>query len=136
MSLFTKQSFGVLEKTLNGLNLRNEAISNNIANVDTPNYKRKYVTFKDQLQSALGSSNDLAVTNKRHISINAASLAQVQGKVNTEESTSFRKDGNNVSIDNEMAELAKNSLEYRAIIKQVSNQFNRLGSVIQKGGNS
>ena len=135
MSLFSGQSFGVLEKTLNGLDLRNKAISNNIANVDTPNYKRRSVSFRNELKSAIEGNNDLAVTNNKHINLGAGSLNEVQPQVNKNESTSFRNDGNNVSIDKEMAELAKNSLEYRAIVKQVSNQFNRMGSVIQKGGN-
>ena len=127
MSLFSGQSFGVLEKTLNGLDLRNKAISNNIANVDTPNYKRRSVSFRNELKSAIEGNNDLAVTNNKHINLGAGSLNEVQPQVNKNESTSFRNDGNNVSIDKEMAELAKNSLEYRAIVKQVSNQFNRMG---------
>ncbi|MBM7555333.1 flagellar basal body rod protein FlgB [Halanaerobacter jeridensis] len=135
MSLFSNQSFGVLEKTLNGLDLRNKAISNNLANVDTPNYKRRSVSFRNQLKSAMEGSNDLATTNNRHIATGAGSLNEVQPQVSKNENTSFRNDGNNVSIDKEMAELAKNSLEYRAIVKQVSNQFNRMSSVIQKGGN-
>lgn len=135
MSLFTNQGFGALGKTLNGLNSRNKAISNNIANVDTPNYKRQYVTFRDQLKSAMEETNDLATTNSKHISIGASSVNSVQPKIQQEKNTSFRNDGNNVSIDKEMAQLAKNGLEYRSIIKQVSNQFNRLGSVIRKGGN-
>ena len=133
MSLFTNQGFDVLGKTLNGMNLRNKAISNNLANVDTPNYKRQSVTFRDQLKRAMEQTNDLATTNNKHIAV-GTSLSSVQPKVQQNENTSFRNDGNNVSIDREMAELAKNSLEYRAIVKQVSNQFNRLGSVIQKGG--
>ncbi|MGM0502027.1 MAG: flagellar basal body rod protein FlgB [Bacillota bacterium] len=136
MNLFNQESFGVLEKSLTGLDLKNKAISNNIANVDTPNYKRKKVAFKEQLANAVEGRNDVNITNKRHIAINNSNLNQVQAQVDTEDSTSFRKDGNNVSVDHEMAELAKNGLEYRAIIKQISNQFNRIGSVIQKGGNA
>jgi len=135
MALFSKQSFGVLEKALSGLNLRNKAISNNIANVDTPNYKREDVSFREELKGAMGQTNNLDVTNKRHISLDATSLNSFQPEVTKEENTSFRSDGNNVSIDSEMAEMAKNSLEYRALVKQVSNQFSRMGSVIQKGGN-
>ena len=136
MGLFTKQSFKKKKKALTGLNTRHKAISNNIANADTPNYKRKYVTFRNELKSALGNHNDLEVTNKRHISIHASNLDSVQPKVAREENTSFRNDGNNVSVEHEMAELAKNSLEYRSLVKQISNQFKRLDSVIQQGGNS
>lgn len=135
MNIFTGQSFGVLEKTLNGLDLRNKAISNNLANIDTPNYKQRSVTFRNQLKSAMEETNDLAKTDSKHITIGASNLNGVQPQVNKNTSTSFRNDGNNVNVDQEMAELAKNSLEYRAIVKQVSNQFNRMGSVIQKGGN-
>ena len=81
MSLFSNQSFGVLEKTLNGLDLRNKAISNNLANVDTPNYKRRSVSFRNQLKSAMEGSNDLATTNNRHIATGAGSLNEVQPQV-------------------------------------------------------
>ena len=135
MSIFSNQSFGVLEKTLNGLDLRNKAISNNLANVDTPNYKRQSVSFRNQLRSAMEETNDLTKTNDKHITIGIDNLNELQPEVSKNKSTSFRNDGNNVNIDKEMSKLAKNSLEYRAIVKQVSNQFNRLGSVIQKGGN-
>ena len=92
MSLFSGQSFGVLEKTLNGLDLRNKAISNNIANVDTPNYKRRSVSFRNELKSAIEGNNDLAVTNNKHINLGAGSLNEVQPQVNKNESTSFRND--------------------------------------------
>ncbi|AGB40622.1 flagellar basal-body rod protein FlgB [Halobacteroides halobius DSM 5150] len=133
MDLFG-QNFDLLQKSLDGLSTRHKAISSNIANVDTPGYKRRKVNFKEQLTKALDGNNNLAITDKSHISLNSRSISSVEPKVSIEEDTKIRSDGNNVSIDAEMANLAKNTLEYQATIKQLSNQFGRLNLVIKKGG--
>ncbi len=127
-------SFSVLEKGLDSLANNHKAISNNISNVDTPGYKRKYVSFKDELSKVVKDKNDLVITDSKHISTNAKDVNSFNAKVRTEEGTSVRNDNNNVSIDAEMAILAQNTLEYQTIIKQITNQFKRLDSVIQKGG--
>ncbi|WP_027338684.1 flagellar basal body rod protein FlgB [Halonatronum saccharophilum] len=135
MEIFNNNNFGVLQSALTSLSKNHRAISDNIANVDTPGYKRKSVSFKKELESLLeGSNNDLAVTNKRHISLGSRDISNFKPQISVEADSSAREDGNNVSIDAEMAFLAQNTLEYQAIARQVANQFNRLDSVIQKGG--
>ncbi|TDX51938.1 flagellar basal body rod protein FlgB [Orenia marismortui] len=134
MKIFDNRNFGVLEKSLDGLAKNHQAISNNISNADTPGYKRKYVSFRKELSDLLENRNDLKVTNKRHIAINSKDISSFKARVHTEENTSVRNDDNNVDIDAEMAMLARNTLEYQAVVKQISNQFKRLDSVIQKGG--
>ncbi|GAB6137661.1 flagellar basal body rod protein FlgB [Halanaerobaculum tunisiense] len=127
-------NIGVLGKALDGLQKKHQSISNNIANADTPNYKRKQVNFKQQLESAIEDKNQLAVTNKSHIALHKSNLSSVEPKMATEEDTKVRKDGNNVNIDAEMANLAKNTIKYQTVSKQLGNQFNRLQNVIKKGG--
>lgn len=134
MVMFNNTSFKLLEKSLDGLGKRHRVISNNISNVDTPGYKRKDVNFKEELSNLLENKNSLEVTNKKHISINSTDLSSFRAKVKTEEQTSIRNDKNNVSIDVEMAELAKNTLEYQALTQFVSGSFKKLDSVIAKGG--
>lgn len=134
MKIFNNRNFGVLEKSLDSLAKNHEAISNNIANVDTPGYKRKQVSFRRELSNLLENRNELAVTNKKHIAINSKDLNSFQAKVTTEENTSIRNDDNNVDIDAEMAMLAKNTLEYQALSQRISSKFKSLQSVIQQGG--
>jgi len=132
MKIFNNRSFSVLEKSLDSLSKNHDAISNNISNVDTPGYKREYVSFRSELANLLENRNDLAVTNKKHISINSKDLSTFEGKVLTEENTSTRNDENNVDIDAEMSMLAKNTLEYQALVQRISSKFKNLQMVIQQ----
>ncbi|WP_408954554.1 flagellar basal body rod protein FlgB [Natroniella sp. ANB-PHB2] len=132
--MFNDKSFGVLEKSLDGLNKRHKIISNNIANVDTPGYKKQNVSFKEEIEKALAGRSKLNVTNKRHIPLGSTDLNSVKPQIHTVEQTNVRNDNNNVNIDAEMSKLAQNTLEYQAVSQKIASQFQRLDSVIQKGG--
>lgn len=122
-----------LKKALDGTYLRNEAISNNISNVNTPGYKKSKVEFEDMLKNETKDDNiRLNVTNKEHITFLNKSL-KFQSIIEKEESYSMRKDGNNVNIDTEMADLAKNTIMYNALIRQVSDKFSQIRTVINEG---
>jgi len=123
-----------LEKALDAAWLRNEAISNNIANVNTPGFKKSYVRFEDQLAGAaaefkIGSVNK----NSKFLPIGNDARSIPAPELVQEPFTSARKDGNNVDIDVEMAELAKNTIKYNALITQLSKQFNSIKSAINEG---
>lgn len=122
--MFTGKMFNttdVLGKALEGTWARNNAISTNIANVDTPGYKRKDVMFEGYLQRALMSENKLSTNELEKITPKT-----VFGQSNT----SYRIDGNNVDIDAEMGYLAENQLKYTALISQVNYGFSRLKKVL------
>ncbi len=125
----------VLEKALDGSWLRGEAISQNIANVDTPNYKKKTVSFEQVLGDALdGSSFKGFRTDKRHIPIGATDIDSADIKVTQDNSSlSMRLDGNNVDVDSEMALMAKNNIMYNTLIQKVSGEFRKLKSAISEG---
>lgn len=122
-------------KALDATWLRNEAISQNIANVDTPGYKKKTVKFEEFLSGALDGENlPGKVTDKRHIPIGAADIENVPISVSEDHaSLSTRLDGNNVDIESEMAQMAKNTIQYNALIQRISGQFRSLRSVIKEG---
>jgi len=122
----------VLEKALSASSLRQKTISNNIANVNTPKFKRSEVLFEDILQQKMSGSQqlDLAKTNEKHISTQSQALAPTMRMV---ADNSFRTDGNNVDIDIEMANMAKNSIYYDALAQQLSRYFTTLKSVIKEG---
>jgi flagellar basal-body rod protein FlgB len=113
----------LLGKSLNATLLRHNVISMNIANSDTPNYKRKDVHFEGMLQEALSANNKLSEVD----------LEEITPKVVTDKSNySYRLDGNNVNIDNEMTELAKNQIKYNVLIDQISKGFRRTKIVLSK----
>ena len=128
-------SVNTLQKGLNASWLRNEVISNNIANVDTPGFKASRVRFEDLMASAVEDGADsgtgMEVTNERHIQGGQASaFEQVEPEIITDETTSVRLDGNNVNIENEMVELAKNSIEYYATVSKINSEFRKLNTAI------
>ena len=111
--------------------LRNQVISNNIANVGTPNYKRYDVSFESLLQSKLGQKRlELKATNHRHI---RTRLDDLTPKIYRETGSSVRQDGNNVDIDKEMAKLAENALAYDILTEQIKTKFKLLSSAINEG---
>ena len=121
----------VLGKAADGAWLRNEAISNNIANVNTPNYKRQDVSFESELKHALKSSKYVSLDDKVD-SLNNGRLSRIEPRVYTDHSEySYRIDGNNVDIDNENVELASNQIKYNALIQSINEEFKNLKSVIK-----
>jgi len=116
----------VLEKAADASWIRNAAISNNIANVDTPGYKRKDVDFEKYLQSAVAGGGSL------DDEVAGVELETLTGTTYTDYGTvSYRLDGNNVDIDTENAELAKNQMKYYTMLDSVSQEFSRLKSVMK-----
>ena len=130
--MFSSGAFGyidVLNSATNSSWLRNEVISSNIANVDTPNYKRKDVTFATYLNSALGGTDNTTSTLTQRVK--SVDLSNVNSNVYTDNSNlSYRSDGNNVDIETENVELASNQIMYNALIDSMSNEFSRMKSVL------
>ena len=109
---------------------REEVLTNNIANVDTPNYKRQDVEFKTYLNSAIeqAGSPDASLTKK----INSVDLSDVTMRTFTDNSTlSYRLDGNNVDLSTENVELASEQINYNALIDSINNEFSRFKTVIK-----
>ncbi len=135
MPMFNQTSLNALQGSLNGLAAQHDAATNNLANVDTPGYKRQTVDFRDELKSAMSSGgNGLMSTNKKHFTTEQQSLNSFTPSVTRETNTSGRIDENNVDIDAEMSNLAKTSLEYQASSTLIRDQFDRFNTVINKGG--
>ncbi len=117
----------VLEKALDAAWMRNEAISNNIANVNTPGFKKSYVRFEELLSDAAGKFQISGIKkDEKFLPIGKDRKLSVDPVVVQEEFTSMRRDGNNVDIDVEMAELAKNTIKYNALIAQMTKEFSKI----------
>lgn len=111
--------------------LRNQILSNNIANADTPKYKRYDVSFEEMLKSEMNKPRlKLRTTNNRHMN---NTIEKITPKVYRDSNTSYRQDGNNVDIDKEMVMLAENSLSYDILSEQIKTKFQLLSSAINGG---
>jgi flagellar basal-body rod protein FlgB len=118
----------VLDKAADGAWLRNEAISNNIANVNTPNYKRQDVSFEEELKNAL-KANRYETLDQKVADMN---LDTITPRTYTDSSEySYRMDGNNVDIQTENVELASNEIKYNALIQSISGKFSSLSMVMK-----
>lgn len=121
-------------KALNASWKRNEVLANNIANVNTPGYKRSDVKFQEILKDSLQRSTiQGAKTQPGHMDIGGRDPSNITHEVTTSEGYSTRRDGNNVDIDVEMGEVTKNNIYYEAVSRQMSSKFNRLRSAITGG---
>lgn len=131
------RSFGnikILEKSLNAAWLRNEAISNNIANVNTPGYKRENVEFESILKDSLMNLGvEGKLTHEKHIPLGNLGIDHIAPVMNKDFSSKYRRDGNNVNIDVEMANLAKNTIRYNMMAQRISGKFNKLKQIIKDG---
>lgn len=126
----SNKQINLFGQALNASWLKNQAISNNIANAETPNYKRETVEFEDLLKSAMGNTAaPLVRTHENHMPLTNS----IEPRITKDKNTSFRRDGNNVNIDTEMALLADNQIRYEALTTQLNNQLKRLRIAI-KGG--
>jgi flagellar basal-body rod protein FlgB len=120
----------VLNKAADAANSRNTLLSNNIANVNTPNYKRKDIDFESLLQAELAGEKSL---DKAVASANQ-DLTTLDPQVYTDNSSlSYRTDGNNVDIATEEAYLAENQIRYQALVDLMSQEFSRYSTVLSNG---
>jgi flagellar basal-body rod protein FlgB len=100
MTLFDITQLG-LERALQGAAMRQTALSQNIANANTPGYRRREVDFHGALRDAMERGAD---------------LKGVQFSESVDGAAVMRPDGGTVDVDVESANLAKNALEYEALV--------------------
>lgn len=101
--------YGLMKMGLDATELRSRTIANNIANINTPNYKRRYVSFEESLK-------------------NEISNAKIEVKVDKD--SIVREDGNNVDLENEKVNQAAASLQYNALVSLTNTKLSMTKSVI------
>lgn len=124
-NFLNNNSLVIAQKSLDALWLRQQVISNNIANVDTPEYKCKSVAFEDILYSALknaGSDDELQ-----------RELTEIEPEITYDNNSQIREDGNNVDIDEQNIELTRVQLQYQSMSRLISDELLRISYAI-KGG--
>lgn len=123
----------LLQKGLDASWTRNEVIMNNIANVSTPGFKSSSVSFEEEMKQALaadGHGFSAKVTRPEHYKFASNSAADIRPVIVQNSDTNYRHDENNVDIDYENVELAKNTFWYDTLIEKVSSEFKKLKTVI------
>lgn len=123
-------TYKILKLGLDASSLRGKVIANNIANINTKNFKKSYVTFEENLTN-----------EKNKLSLKKTNVEHLNGKHNNslifieqDKSTSMRQDGNNVDLDLEKVNQAANTMMYNALITQANSKLSMTKSVIS-GGN-
>jgi flagellar basal-body rod protein FlgB len=118
----------VLGTSLDAASKRNDLIANNIANVDTPEYKRKDISFETELKNAFANATESTV-DARVKNLNLDTMGE---NVYTDYSElSYRYDGNNVDIDTENGILAKNQIKYQGLMALLNKDFDALKTVMK-----
>jgi flagellar basal-body rod protein FlgB len=97
--------------------LRQKAISNNVANLQTPGYRRVDVSFQELLSKALNSSN-------------SADLSEVEAQIYQPQGTKVNSNGNDVSLEMEVGEMVKNSLRHKAYIRLLQKKYQQIDLAI------
>ncbi|SHG58576.1 flagellar basal-body rod protein FlgB [Thermosyntropha lipolytica DSM 11003] len=129
--IFNSTSLKLLQHAMDVAELRQKVIADNIANVDTPGFKKSEVVFEQKLKEFLqdnkGREMPLKTTNARHIKEDGGmAVDSLQPEIKRLNTQTFRNDGNNVDIDVEMAEMSKNKIMYDALAQSITNELRLL----------
>ena len=134
MNVFGDKSIETITGWLHGLSSRQEAISNNIANIDTPGYSTKDVSFHATMQELMADEPiPLRVTRPEHIALGELRFAPQEPEVFEVQNLPVHADGNNVDLDREMLKLGETSFGYSMMAQLLRGKFRTLSSSINDG---
>ena len=130
------KNIDILKRTMDVALLRREVIGDNIANSDTPNFKRSVVNFESQLKRALDSENIKPFPNlmsdPRHVPFyRPLDYRAVKPRRVWDYLTTSKNNGNNVDIEQESMSLLQNQLMYQTLATLVAGEFNRVNMVLR-----
>jgi len=131
--LTNNRYLSMLTKSLDNTAYRHKLLVNNVANVNTPSYKRRDVAdFQKALREAEGKTSFRASTqNPRHIQFGSLSFEELRPRSIKLEQTSYRNDNSSVDVDLEMAEMSKNGLRYQAYTQKLNGYFRSYKELLQ-----
>lgn len=121
--MINNRIISALGMSLDGSMAKQKGIAHNMSNINTPGFKALQVSFQDELQDALGSNSrklTLKTTKEKHISNKSG---QFTPQVIKDESPGLRADGNNVDMDKEMVDMAKNNIYYDTVVGQLNKRL-------------
>ena len=136
--IMNSTNFDYLSRGMTAASIRQEVISHNIANVNTPNYRRTILEFEDLLAREIYGEEpvegvlQMARTNDRHMPHKPIDYHAEPNMV-VDMTTIMRVDDNNVDVDIEMATLAKNQLYFNALATQMNSYVTKMRNAITSG---
>ena len=136
--IFNSTNFNYLPRGMTAASMRQEVVSHNIANVNTPNYRKTNVEFEDMLAREIYGDEpegtlEMVRTHDKHLPFKPLPF-HAEPTMIEDHTTIMRVDDNNVDIDIEMATLAKNQLYYNALATEFGQYVSKLKTVITSGG--
>jgi len=116
--------------------MRRNIVSNNIANADTPNFKRSVLNFESELKRAINSERKetfpAKLTHQKHVPFHRpVDYRTVKPRRILDYLTTSDNNGNNVDIEEEMMNALHNQLSYDLMTRAVSNQFTQINMVLR-----
>lgn len=122
-------SYNLIKKGLDVSSLRQRAISSNLANINTPDYKVNKVEF----ESILARAKEGIALNKTHENhFGIAKIEDIEAIEKKRNTTTLNDNGNNVDVDLEMTELAANEIYYSVLTRQLNSKLSNLNYVINR----
>ena len=129
-SIGSDATYDLIKSGIKASNVRAKTIANNMANINTKDYKKFNVVFEDNLKKENNSSGlELKRTNPAHFSSSNSENDNIS--IQQDNNTSMRTDGNNVDLDIEKVNQAANTLKYNALITRINGKFNDLKMVMK-----
>ncbi|GAB4180627.1 MAG: flagellar basal body rod protein FlgB [Calditrichia bacterium] len=124
-------SLPAIQKGLNAYARREKAISSNIANVNTPGYKRLKVEFEETFQNKLNATLSGVRTHENHIPLGRRNGDTVEPTITMDNTGDLASGVNNVDIENEMVELVKNQIRYMYGTRMAAREFSAIRASIK-----
>jgi flagellar basal-body rod protein FlgB len=132
LDFFHDQTLDAMEAYMGRLSQRQQVVASNLANIETPGYKSKDISFYATMQELLPeNSTELQQSDPEHIQTQISPSPQAQ--VFEEQGNPARADGNNVDLDKEMLKLSETSFGYSMITQLMREKFHMLASSINEG---
>ena len=127
-------TYELLKKALDASWMRQQAISDNIANINTPGYQAERVVFEEELEKSMSDGPaSLNAAQKSSGSLREADR-EVEPRLVRDKSPAMRNDKNNVDIDLEMSNMAANQLLYSTLVEQANQKLSTLRYLVRGGG--
>lgn len=125
MNSITNNALLMMERSMDFLWTKQTAILDNLANVETPNYKTKYVTFEETFRSRLQAASNGSASDMRD------TLENTQATIHVADNETARMDGNGVDATEQSIELARNALQQQHVMNAISTDLSLIRTAIR-----
>jgi flagellar basal-body rod protein FlgB len=129
--LFSDDGFRAAKIALDGLAKRQEVISKNMANVDTPGYHAETLNFEDALKSALEKSSTLSLNRTQVGHMSSTTTPKLGFQISEREGGVERADQNNVDMDKEFIDMSETGIRYLSVAQTLSKKFVLLKTILK-----